>query len=185
MRKIYLVRHGETDLNKKRAFYGSLDVPINETGIEQAKSLKEKLSEQSIEALYVSDMKRANMTADIILPEMNKKIDARLNEKGFGKWEGLVADEIEAAFPKEWSKWLNEPFDYTPPEAENFGEFRKRVLTGFEDILRRSKGDLAIVCHLGVIRVIVESHCQSLDFWSISLDQDSWIELEIENSQKA
>ncbi|MEG0549581.1 MAG: histidine phosphatase family protein [Vagococcus sp.] len=180
MRNIYLIRHGETDLNKRRAFYGSLDVPINETGIEQANTLKEKFSRQSIETLYVSGMKRANMTADIIFPNEVKKIDIRLNEKGFGKWEGLIADEIEAAFPSEWEKWLNEPFDYTPPGAESFAEFKERVLTGFEDILSKSTGDLAVVCHLGVIRVIVEAYQNTNDFWSIKLDQDSWIELTIE-----
>ncbi|MFV0505012.1 MAG: histidine phosphatase family protein [Lachnospirales bacterium] len=94
MRKIYLIRHGETDLNKKRAFYGSLDVAINQRGKEQAQLLNTLLEEKQITEVYRSDMLRTKMTSDIIFPGFNKKIDSRLNEKDFGKWEGLVADEI-------------------------------------------------------------------------------------------
>lgn len=176
MRKIYLIRHGETDLNKKRAFYGSLDVAINQRGKEQAQLLRTLLEGKQITEVYRSDMLRTKMTADIIFPDINKKIDSRLNEKGFGKWEGLVADEIESLYPKDWANWLDEPLSYTPCEAENFTVFQNRVLNSVEDILKKSVGDVAIVCHLGVIRVIAQAY-NNESFWSIDVSQQSWLEL--------
>ncbi|MGX7025142.1 histidine phosphatase family protein [Vagococcus hydrophili] len=182
-RKIYLIRHGETDLNKKKCFYGSLDVSINDTGKQQAQKLKVDFKEINVATIFVSDMKRAKETAEIIFPKQTKIVKANLSEKGFGKWEGLNANQIEASYPKEWQKWLDEPFDYTPPEAEKFKEFRKRVLRVYREIIQTTTGDIAIVCHLGVIRTIV-SEVKQLDFWSIHLAQDAWLELEIENNLK-
>lgn len=182
VKKIYLIRHGETDLNKKRAFYGSLDVPINETGIKQATHLREKMTEKKVDAVFTSGLKRAQMTGDIVFPDKSKKSEVGFNEKGFGLWEGLIADEIEAAFPKEWQAWLDAPFDYIPPEAEAFLTFKKRVIEAFKNVLENYKqaDNITIVSHLGVIRVLITYLDPKQDFWSVEIAQDGYLEWVLE-----
>lgn len=182
VKKLYLIRHGETDLNKKRAFYGSLDVPINETGIKQATELKEKMAKKSVDTVITSGLKRAQMTRDIIFPDMVKIIETNFNEKGFGLWEGLIADEIEVSFPKEWQAWLDAPFEYIPPGAESFLTFKNRVIAAFEDILEEYKQEdsIVIVSHLGVIRVLITYLDPHQNFWSVDVSQDSYLEWTLE-----
>lgn len=178
-RKIYLIRHGETDLNKAKCFYGSLDVSINNTGKRQAMSLKEAFLEINPDNIFISGKKRTKETADIVFPNQAKIIEERFAEKGFGEWEGLDANEIEKLYPEEWQKWLDNPFGYTPPEAESFSEFKKRVLTAYQEIVATTTDNVVIISHLGVIRTIVSYASSIDDFWSINLEQDAWLELEI------
>lgn len=79
-----------------------------------------------------------------------------LNEKGFGDWEGLNADEIEAQDPVTWAQWIEKPFDVTPNGAESFATFSNRVLRAVKayQAILASDANVLIVAHLGTLRVI-------------------------------
>ena len=135
VKKWYLIRHGETDFNKKRFFYGKADVSINETGKEQARD--------------------------------------------FGLWEGRTANEIQAAFPLVWEEWLESPFDVTPSKAEPFQKFKDRVQSIVEEIRETDDDEIAIVGHLGVLRLIYQFLVDpETDFWSIDIPQGTVLLLE-------
>ncbi|EOI01909.1 hypothetical protein UAY_01317 [Enterococcus moraviensis ATCC BAA-383] len=176
---IYLVRHGETELNKERKFYGSLDVSLNQTGRQQSSVLAEKLCPIQFAQLYTSGLKRAQETAAIIKPNEEYKILPEFNEKSFGLWEGLSADQINYNYPKEWSAWLDEPFLKTPPKAEEFACFKQRVITGIKQIegnlIHNQDQPILIVAHLGVLRVI-DQYFTSVysNFWSIDYQQSCY-----------
>ncbi len=68
---IYLIRHGETEQNKRKNFYGKLDVELNEKGEEQSYKVGELLKDIEFNKIYISDRKRTRETAEIIL-ERNK-----------------------------------------------------------------------------------------------------------------
>lgn len=72
--KWYLIRHGETDFNKKRFFYGKADVSINETGKEQAALLHQLMKGKSISRVYTSQLKRTQETAAIISQIRNQRL---------------------------------------------------------------------------------------------------------------
>lgn len=155
--KLYLMRHGETDYNKARCFYGSHDVSINQTGQEQAKSLRQLVKDLSIQAIYTSNLKRSQQTARLVFGDKVFQTRAGFDEKGFGLWEGLTADQIQAQFPEAWEAWLQAPFDVTPPQAEAFSDFQTRVWQTLDELLEDNPFEqIALVAHLGVLRLIYQ-----------------------------
>ncbi|MDH6363365.1 alpha-ribazole phosphatase [Enterococcus sp. PF1-24] len=172
--KIYLIRHGETEYNRQHLFYGVSDVALNQRGIEQSLLLKEKLQQLTVETpIYTSELLRTKQTADLIFPQNQHFPLAAFNEKDFGLWEGKNADEIEALYPVEWKNWLAEPFTYTSSQAESFQAFQKRVLVGWQQVLKAEK-TCVLVIHMGVIRVIIKHCFPKLNFWDIQLEQGDY-----------
>ena len=179
VKKWYLIRHGETDFNKKRFFYGKADVSINETGKEQASNIHQLLKGRDISRIYTSQLKRTQETATIIFPDQIPKAYKALNERDFGLWEGRTANEIQAAFPLVWEEWLESPFDVTPSKAEPFQKFKDRVQSIVEEIRETDDDEIAIVGHLGVLRLIYQFLVDpEADFWSIDIPQGTILLLE-------
>ena len=179
VKKWYLIRHGETDFNKKRFFYGKADVSINETGKEQATLLHQLMKGKSISRVYTSQLKRTQETAAIIFPDQTPTAYKALNERDFGLWEGRTANEIQAAFPLVWEEWLESPFDVTPSKAEPFQKFKDRVQSIVEEIRETDDDEIAIVGHLGVLRLIYQFLVDpEADFWSIDIPQGTVLLLE-------
>lgn len=179
VKKWYLIRHGETDFNKKRFFYGKADVSINETGKEQASNIHQLLKGRAISRIYTSQLKRTQETATIIFPDQIPTAYKALNERDFGLWEGRTANEIQAAFPLVWEEWLESPFDVTPSKAEPFQKFKDRVQSIVEEIRETDDDEIAIVGHLGVLRLIYQFLVDpEADFWSIDIPQGTVLLLE-------
>lgn len=172
VRKWYLIRHGETDFNKKRFFYGKADVSINETGKEQASRIHQLMKGRAISRIYTSQLKRTQETAAIIFPDQIPTAYKALNERDFGLWEGRTANEIQTAFPLVWEEWLESPFDVTPSKAEPFQKFKDRVHSVVKEIRESADAEIAIVGHLGVLRLIYQYLVDGdADFWSIDIPQ--------------
>ena len=95
MTTILLARHGETDWNRERRFQGHADPPLNETGREQARTLAAELAGEELDAVYTSDLARANETAKIIASRLGVPVvvDAELREIDVGEWQGLTWPE--------------------------------------------------------------------------------------------
>ena len=179
VKKWYLIRHGETDFNKKRFFYGKADVSINETVKEQSALLNQLMKGRSISRVYTSQLKRTQETAAIIFPDQNPTAYKALNERDFGLWEGRTANEIQAAFPLVWEEWLESPFEVTPSKAEPFDKFKERVWSIVEEIRETADPEIVIVGHLGVLRLIYQFLVnREADFWSIDIPQGTALLLE-------
>lgn len=97
--KLFVVRHGQTDWNKQNRLQGWADVPINETGQKQAEELHEKIREIDFDICYASTLRRAAITAQILLgyqagePICPIRYDKRLRERGFGKIDSFNSPE--------------------------------------------------------------------------------------------
>lgn len=86
---IYLIRHGQTELNSRHALQGRSDLPLNEKGVEEAKGAAEMLASVHFDRVYSSPLVRAVQTAKIIVPGVPAQIDERLIEMDYGPYEGM------------------------------------------------------------------------------------------------
>ena len=152
MGKFILIRHGQTDMNKDQLYYGRLDVPINETGKEQAENTRKNLVELEIDydKIYSSPMKRAYETAEIVnYKNLEIEKDDELREMDFGIFEGLSYKEIIKKYPEEMEKLKKDWKTYSYVTGENPFMLQKRALKFLEKI-DKNKNNM-VVTHWGII----------------------------------
>lgn len=153
---LYFVRHGETEHNKKKCYYGSIDVNITNRGILQAEKGAEKLKNINFNKVYASELKRTSQTASILLQKKQYDLikDKRINELNFGIFEGKSHEEIREMYSEEWKLWCDDWQNFVPPEGESYIQFYTRIKSFMDDILKLNEENVLIVAHGGVIRSI-------------------------------
>lgn len=93
---IYVIRHGQTDLNKERRMQGRMGLPLNEHGIKQAENLREKIKDIKFDYVFSSPQERAIQTAEIATG-LKATIDARLDVFDLGEADRLKTSEVKMA----------------------------------------------------------------------------------------
>jgi alpha-ribazole phosphatase len=169
--KLYLVRHGQTDLNKVRRYQGRIDVPLNETGIGQAQKLALRLSSEPFDKIYASPLVRAQETAKTIHNGRNIDIVSlpELVEMDFGKLEGKTYKEIIEIFPD----WDPAVFDFTFAGGENLDSLAIRIKSFVAMLKELDEGsNILVVTHSGCLRIIL---CLLLD-----IDINKWWQFKID-----
>lgn len=161
---ILLARHGETDWNvAPPRFMGSIDIPLNERGREQARALAERV--ERIEAVWSSPLARARETAEIVAGEhgLEVRIDGRLAESRRGAWEGRPIPDIAEQEPEAWAAWRRGGAEFRFPGGESLGEHAARTAAALAEVARGPLPAL-VVCHGGTIRCAVAlGHERGLD----------------------
>lgn len=147
--KILIARHGETEWNKENRILGRTDIPLNDTGIMQAKTLKENIM-YPFRYVIASPLQRAELTAKIICEERDIDIiyDKRLMEMDFGIYEGK--DREDESYQKAKRKFFTKY-----PQGESYFHLAQRVYNCLDEIIERYKdGNVLMVTHNGICRVI-------------------------------
>ncbi|MGL5615884.1 MAG: histidine phosphatase family protein [Sarcina sp.] len=151
MRKIFLVRHGETEWNKLDKMQGWADSPLSELGEMQAKWLSEKINDFNINKIYTSPSGRAIRTSNLIKGDNNIEIvvSENLKEMNMGVWEGLEKKVIENLYSEDYYNFWNTPEKYIPKEnGESFLEVRERVFQEIMKIVKENDNkNILIVSH--------------------------------------
>ncbi|MDI6816736.1 MAG: histidine phosphatase family protein [Actinomycetota bacterium] len=156
--RIYLIRHGETQLNKEFRFIGRTDPALSEQGKAQARALAERLAVENISAIYVSDLLRATQTASIIAGDSGVDVveTEGLREIDFGNWEGLSYNEIMEHDKEILDSWIENPTGVDIPGGESWRHFESRINDAFDDIMRNEHGHaIALVTHGGPIKLLM------------------------------
>ena len=151
--KIWITRHGETDLNKQHLMQGRSDVPLNETGIAQAKAAREKIGDMTFDAVYSSPLIRAITTASIIgnVPEEDIIIDERIIETDFGKYEKRNYDRMGFHMTLYWA--LPEIIP-APKTVEPIRSMTSRSSSFLRELEQMPYENVLVVCHGGIIRAL-------------------------------
>jgi len=152
----YYIRHGQTDWNVERRLQGSIDIPLNDTGISQAHSAKEILRGLPITHIYSSTLQRARGTADIVNEGLNLPVMGMdmLQEVNFGVLEGskITTHSDGIDFSETWRNGT------TPEQAESYVDFTARVFAAINEVLK-FEGTPLIVAH-GAVFWPVHTHLQ-------------------------
>ena len=107
VKRIIFWRHGETDANRGMRIQGAIDIPLNALGKRQAAAAAQEIVRLHPSRIYCSDLSRARETAGELaaLTDINPIVDPRLQERRYGSWEGLTADQIKEKWEPEWRQW--------------------------------------------------------------------------------
>jgi probable phosphoglycerate mutase len=157
MTRICLVRHGETDWNAERRLQGHLDVPLNATGVAQARATAGNLGDERFGALYSSDLQRAFQTAGEVARVLKLDIqpDPRLRERRYGLFEGLTYDEARSRYPDDYRRFEErDPAFAFPQGGESLTDFAARIRDALEALAQRhAGGQILVVTHGGVLDI--------------------------------
>lgn len=156
---ILLIRHGETAWNAVRRLQGHIDIPLNEEGARQALALGRALAAETIDAVVSSDLQRAVQTAQAVAahhPGIMLATEARLRERAYGVFEGMLYQDIEDEYPADFQLWQARDIDAVMPHgarlAESFRQFYQRVIGALHQVAASHAGQtVAVVAHGGVL----------------------------------
>jgi probable phosphoglycerate mutase len=165
VRKVLIVRHGQSEWNAEKRWQGWIDIPLTRAGEAQATARGKSLAQTgvTVPVVFSSDLSRAHRTAELLAAELGARVvtDDRLRERHGGEWQGHTAAEIDERWPGLREQWrLGEAH---PPGAE----YDEQVLARFDGALSAiatatSDGyDAIIVTHGGVLRLV--SHRSGVD----------------------
>ncbi len=153
--RIYLVRHGESEGNKRRSFLGHTDLPLTELGHRQAEAAATYLKDIHIDVLYASDLQRAYMTAEHIADKKDLSIiaDPTMREIYAGEWEDELFDDLIVKFEKDYYVWLNDIGASRCTGGESFVELYNRIIPEITRIAKENDGlTVCIATHATPIR---------------------------------
>jgi len=156
--RIYLIRHAEPALpDSRRRFIGQSNLPLSVSGERRAELLADQLKVIRFEALYSSDLQRCLSTADALSTKIGLPIrhESGLREMHLGLWEGLTSEEVSQLYPEEHASWEVDLTGYRVPGGESFRDLQRRVLPVFLRIAGADSGNILMVSHKGVNRVLL------------------------------
>lgn len=152
---LYLARHGETDWNKEKRFQSITDVPLNATGLAQARALRDELHRRGVRfcAARCSPLSRAVDTARIVLAGQDAPlvVEHAFIELNLGEFEGRLEAELKAELGAGFVHWRAQEYTVAPPGGESIIDGAERVrpaLLALRDIA--GAGDVLIVAHQAV-----------------------------------
>lgn len=148
--QLYVIRHGETEMGKNRLI-ASIQEPLNDTGINQAKNIGKELNNLNIDIVYCSPIQRAKHTLDLL--SLNKNIpvliEDRLKERDMGIYEKVSFDDID------WDEFWGYNSEQKYAELESMKSVYERI-TEFLNELKENHNNknILLVTHGGIARAI-------------------------------
>ena len=154
--ELTVVRHGETDWNKKHRIQGQIDTSLNNTGFAQADAVAKSLKVKKFDAIVCSDLSRAKQTAEPLSANRPRIIyEPQLRERHLGILQGLTAEEAAEQAPEDMRAFQSRSYAITPSGAESMHVLTKRIQTALTTIYYRfKKGNILVVTHGGVIDIL-------------------------------
>ncbi len=176
--QLYIMRHGETDWNRQGRLQGSVDIPLNDYGIQLAKQTRDGFRRDGIvfDAIFTSPYQRARLTAEIIAGDgpAPVRVSQRVREMSFGSYEGIKVAELRTnpAY-REINKCFDDPVHYRPQgSAESYEEVFERIRRFLEEEILPLEGShehVLVVCHGAVVRAFlcIIKHMELKDYWTM------------------
>ena len=190
MLRIFLIRPGCTDFDEQRRIKGTLNIPLNSHGTDQASELAIQLGGKSIEALYTSPAQSAIQTAATVASRLNLKYKTldQLQNLDHGLWHGKLIEEVRRQQPKVYRLWQDRPESVCPPDGETLESAQQRIRQTMKRLLKKHKrGVIALVVPdplASILRSCVEQ-TELGDLWKAECDFGGWERLDVAEPQTA
>ncbi len=181
--RFYLVRHGETVLNRTDCFRGAVDAELNELGRRQAAEVGSALSEVPFAAVLSSPMKRAWYTAEKIAEArgLSPRPEPAFRNIDLGAWNGKPKAEVMRERPDLWELWLTHPEALEIEGAETLRQVQERAWSRLLELVEEFRGKtVALASHTTVIKPILARALGLGEpwFWRFHLDHAAYAVLE-------
>lgn len=167
--RICLIRHGITEGNQRRLYYGHSDIPLSDEGRDELEELADSglYPDSENASFYTTGLLRTEQTLKIIYGDRPHEVIEELKEINFGRFEMMSYEELKDR--DDYQTWIGGDMTKDgPPEGESIGQFAARIKEGFDELMKRHqlkvlslrhKAEDALsvaVCHGGSISVIME-----------------------------
>ena len=149
---LYIVRHGQTELNSRHVLQGRSDHTLNETGEAQARAAAERLRGIRFDRVFSSPLRRAVRTAQLIVPGVTPVLDERLIEMDYGPYEGADLHRLPPEVLTFFSDFVRNP---APAGMERLEAVVARA-GDFLETLRGSEENILISTHAIAMKGILE-----------------------------
>lgn len=159
MTQIILVRHGRTPWNKDKIFRGTVDIPHDEVGREEARLAGDCLKGETIHAAYCSPLSRARDTAESIARHHGLTLQdlPGLIDLNYGDWQGVPLAEVKVKYAELYRQWEIAPHTVRFPKGETLDEVRGRALAAVEEVLLRHPGQTVLLAAHRVMLIFSEA----------------------------
>ena len=151
---IYVIRHGQTELNNAHALQGRSDHPLNEVGVAQAREVGKRLADRGVVFSHVfsSPLQRAMQTAQLVAPDAQVVVDKRLIEMDYGPYEGADLKVLSPELSHFFSDFVHHP---APAGMEQLSEVVART-GAFVEQIKSLSGDVLVSTHAIAMKGILE-----------------------------
>jgi broad specificity phosphatase PhoE len=175
VKKIYLIRHGETNANREGVFRGRYDIPLSGNGLEQARALAGYFEEIQVDRVFCSPLQRAAMTAEIAFNGIDVELDELINNLDVGEWTGILKADLQKKDPESWNKWIAEPEDLRFPGGESLNDVSERTKFFLKKLQGEKFETAAVVSHRSVLKCLIAAALglERRYFWRFHLENAS------------
>jgi len=169
---VVIIRPGASQYETEGRIRGTLDIPLDQTGLEETARLIRELeaTELRLSALYHGPCRPAIETAEAVGKALGVPVRraAGLRNLNYGLWQGMLIEEIRTRQPKIYRQWQELPECVCPPEGETVAEAEERLTRELQKILRRHRGETVGLVVSEPIAAIIKRmliHCPLGDLW--------------------
>ncbi|MGC4932854.1 histidine phosphatase family protein [Gordonia sp. DT30] len=187
VRRLILLRHGQTEYNAASRMQGQLDTELSELGVQQAKSAAGALAEKRPILIRSSDLRRARDTAEALARATGLSVDTdvRLRETHLGSWQGMTHLEVDDAMPGARARWRDDA-TWAPPGGESRTDVAARAVPVVDELVEAlgdwgsGESPVVLVAHGGVIAALTAALLDlPVQRWPVlgGLANTSWVQL--------
>jgi broad specificity phosphatase PhoE len=152
---LFVMRHGQTAASLRGVYSSRPNVPLTETGRQQARRAAQRLRNAGLDVIRASPFDRARETAEAVSAATGAPVvpDERLREIDYGPLEGFNRAEAEESFGAAYTDWRSRPFGAELPGMEPLEEALSRAEAAVEEAIDSSSRPL-LVAHQGILRLV-------------------------------
>ena len=190
MTRIALVRPGSTDFDRQGRITGTLDIPLDEEGREQAARAAEELRDEAVVAVYCSPCEAAQQTAAVIgkFHRLKPKTIEKLSNLDQGLWQGMLVEDIRRKHPKVFRQWQERPESVCPPEGEMLSDALARIEPVLAKLTKKHKDGVIVIVVPKPLATLIQCHldeAELADLWKVEPPCGSWTMIDVPTAVSA